>query len=101
VGGSHESLTFQYRDTANDTIVTGDIDFQVIAGLDGDFDQNGVVDAADYVMWRKTNVGRYADWVRDFGESLPGGGGNSLNNTNVPEPRTLWPLRDSYVRDRS
>jgi hypothetical protein len=90
MGGAHESLTFQYRDMLTGSVVTGEIDLEVVAGLDGDFNQDGTVDAADYVMWRKTNVGSYADWVRDFGETLPGGGGNSLNNTNVPEPRTVW-----------
>jgi hypothetical protein len=53
--------------------------------LAGDFNMDGNVDAADYVMWRKTNNGSYADWVRDFGESLAGSGGSGA----VPEPTSL------------
>jgi hypothetical protein len=59
--------------------------------LSGDFNTDGVVDAADYVMWRKllgqggTVDQDYADWVTHFGESqLPGGAGT----VSVPEPRS-------------
>jgi hypothetical protein len=49
----------------------------------GDFNNDGVVDAADYVMWRKEpSVGDYADWVQQFGEVIPPGAGG----TAVPEP---------------
>jgi hypothetical protein len=52
----------------------------------GDFNQDGVVDAADYVMWRKMggSMQQYQDWVHDFGQSLGSGGGNGANG--VPEP---------------
>jgi hypothetical protein len=69
------------------------------AGLPGDFTNDGVVDAADYVMWRKlegtstplANDGglgtpidgdHYSLWVNNFGETSPGSGGNGA----VPEP---------------
>jgi hypothetical protein len=56
------------------------------AGLPGDFNQDGNVDAADYVMWRKdTSIGDYADWVENFGESSPGSGGGA----SVPEPSAI------------
>jgi hypothetical protein len=56
-------------------------------GMPGDFDGNGVVDAGDYVVWRKGfgttfNNAAYDDWLAHFGQSLTGGGGNAT----VPEP---------------
>jgi hypothetical protein len=64
------------------------------AALVGDHNGDGVVDAADYVAWRKdpdANGGDpdgYDDWVTDFGESnLGSGGGQSVGA--VPEPALL------------
>jgi hypothetical protein len=49
----------------------------------GDHNGDGVVDAADYVDWRKNGPpGGYEEWVANFGESGPGGGGAGP----VPEP---------------
>jgi hypothetical protein len=52
----------------------------------GDFNVDGVVDAADYVWWRKTGgtAQQYQDWVRDYGQSLGSGGGSEASG--VPEP---------------
>lgn len=55
------------------------------AGPDGDHNGDGVVDAADYVLWKKTNINGdigYDDWVRTFGESVFGAG----QSGQVPEP---------------
>jgi hypothetical protein len=55
------------------------------AGLPGDHNSDGLVDAADYVAWRKTGTGAsqgYDDWRQNFGATAPGEGGFS----NVPEP---------------
>jgi hypothetical protein len=52
----------------------------------GDFNRDGVVDIADYVVWRKTdstNPQGYDDIVKHFGSSLAGSGG-----ATVPEPVT-------------
>lgn len=57
----------------------------VAAALAGDHDGNGVVDAADYVYWRKTGVGSaqgYIDWKSNFGRATSGS--NSV--AGVPEP---------------
>jgi hypothetical protein len=55
--------------------------------LVGDHNQDGTVDAADYVFWRKLNIdgdAGYDDWREHFGEtSAPGGGGQ------VPEPAAM------------
>jgi hypothetical protein len=50
------------------------------AGQPGDFNGDGVVDAADYVALRKTG-GNYSDFFENFGEGSPGGSGGQ-----VPEP---------------
>jgi hypothetical protein len=69
-----------------------------LAGQIGDYNNNGTVDAADYVLWRKggplqnegdtpgvVNEADYAVWRANFGESLPGSGA-SLETAAIPEP---------------
>jgi hypothetical protein len=61
----------------------------------GDYNNDGKVDAADYVVWRKTggSQAEYDTWRANFGMSLNGAGaGSSLASgaTLVPEPGTLW-----------
>ena len=80
----------------------------VVAGLLGDYNLNGTVDAADYTVWRNTlgqmgaglaadgnqsgsiDAGDYAIWKMHFGDS-PGSGsaGASSSQSPVPEPGTL------------
>jgi hypothetical protein len=62
-------------------------------GLTGDYNGDGGVDAADYVVWRKNpaNFGGqqgYDDWRANFGDSLPGAGNGGLVGT-VPEPASF------------
>ena len=69
-------------------------------GLPGDYNNNGVVDAADYVVWRK-GVGvaptpaNYNIWRAHFGETLDGGSASALPlppsalESAVPEPSGL------------
>ncbi len=72
-------------------------------GVPGDYNDNGIVDAADYTVWRNSlgasvgilpadgdgsgsvDAGDYAIWKMHFGESLGSGGGSSA----VPEPASL------------
>ncbi|HEX3600410.1 MAG TPA: PEP-CTERM sorting domain-containing protein, partial [Lacipirellulaceae bacterium] len=74
------------------------------AGVPGDYNNNGVVDAADYVVWR-SNVGAatipnrgtgisgtvgsvdYDFWKAHFGNTS--GSGSGLSSAAVPEPTTL------------
>jgi hypothetical protein len=52
----------------------------------GDYNGNGIVDAADYVVWRKGLAdGNYATWRANFGESLSGAGSASFE-AGAPEP---------------
>jgi hypothetical protein len=68
-----------------DVVLKGLSSMIVPTGLDGDHNEDGIVDAADYVAWRKLNIdgpGGYDDWFENFGESSSGSGGAG----GVPEP---------------
>jgi hypothetical protein len=78
------------------------------AGQIGDYNEDDVVDAADYVFWRKNNgtsnplpnrdpevtgpIGQedYNAWRENFGN--PPGAGSFAQNVGVPEPSTTWLL---------
>jgi len=78
-----------------------------LAGLLGDYNENDVVDAADYTVWRDnlgggtalpndgglgTPIGQahYDQWKTNFGMLLPpGAGARSIGASAVPEPGTL------------
>ena len=57
--------------------------------LPGDFNYDGTVDAADYVMWRKTDGSQagYNSWREHFGQSA---GSGSFSDGTVPEPSSAW-----------
>ena len=63
--------------------------------LPGDYNHDGTVDAADYIVWRKSDSGNaqgYTDWQENFGEgngAVGGSVGPSPSQTGVPEPATL------------
>jgi hypothetical protein len=62
-----------------------------IAPETGDFNQDGVIDAADYVTWRKDagNIytpAHYYAWRAGFGHNL---GSGATDHASVPEPATL------------
>lgn len=62
--------------------------------LAGDFNDDGIVDAADYVWWRDRNAeaSQYQVWRNDFGGSTTGSGaaeGAKLSANAVPEPAAL------------
>jgi hypothetical protein len=71
----------------------------------GDYNGNGVVDMADYVLWRNggplqnevADVGTvsaadYAAWRAAFGNTSGSGSGSSLGSAAVPEPTTAMLL---------
>ncbi|MEX0611541.1 MAG: hypothetical protein WD229_05445, partial [Pirellulales bacterium] len=65
--------------------------------LPGDFNFDGSVDAADYVVWRKNDgtPGGYNTWRANFGATA-GGGSGATGSTSatpaVPEPTSLTTL---------
>jgi hypothetical protein len=75
----------------------------------GDYNGDGVVDAADYTVWRGSlgstanlaadgnqngmvDSGDYDVWKMHFGQTASGSGAGASSNTAVPEPATLWLL---------
>ena len=74
------------------------VTLKVVAGIPGDYNDNGTVDAADYVLWRKGGplanevdtpgtVGGadYTEWRARFG-SHGGSGAVTVSQSAVPEP---------------
>jgi probable HAF family extracellular repeat protein len=62
-------------------------------GLAGDYNNNGVVDGSDYVVWRnglgtKYTQNDYNVWRSHFGQTADSGAG-AIANAAVPEPTTL------------
>ena len=81
------------------SIVLASIDFDWAsgfiesAGLPGDFNLNGIVDAADFVVWRKGLGATYTQsdyniWRAHFGQTA-GSGANASANAAMPEPATF------------
>jgi hypothetical protein len=59
--------------------------------LQGDYNTDGVVDAADYVVWRKTNINGpagYDTWRTNFGRTA-GSGAALAGAASVPEPASV------------
>jgi hypothetical protein len=106
VTGSRRQLT------ALDAAALTDIGWSVIPppSLPGDYNRNGVVDTADFVLWRKTigqsvasgsgadgsgngSIGQedFAYWRARFGNSAAAGGGASADGWTgaVPEPGSV------------
>ncbi len=66
-------------------------------GLAGDYNGDGSVDAADYVVWRKTQINGqdgYNTWRNNFGRSS---GGVGLAAAAVPEPASMMLLVTGFL----
>jgi autotransporter-associated beta strand protein len=99
LGGVTQTQAGTYGSTASSAVFqndqffagTGVITIAAPPGQDGDYNEDGVVDAADYVAWRKSpgdfggDPAGYNTWVANFGEGGAGSGGAG----GVPEPSTL------------
>ena len=105
-GGTFDEIAFE-PDTTWDTsqlYTTGEVTLLSAAGLSGDFNGDGVVNLADYTVWRNNlgaasdtpinnagddqpgvNTGDYAVWKDNFGS---GGGPPWAVPATVPEPGT-------------
>jgi hypothetical protein len=72
----------------------------VATPITGDYNHNGVVDAADYVVWRNGDIAADANndtlvdqadydiWRANFGNTAGAGAGSALGSAAVPEPAT-------------
>jgi hypothetical protein len=93
-----------------DTGSSINLNVAALATTDPDFNDDGVIDAADWVLWRKFNptaaplannamgdadadqdndTDDYNLWRENFAEPFPGSGGGNGGNSAVPEPATF------------
>jgi hypothetical protein len=96
---------------ADDTIQLYELSLTATPILVGDYNKNGVVDGADYVVWRKMQgqsvaMGTGADgnfdgqittadygvWRSHFGQTAGSGAGAAPSGSAVPEPATFAPF---------
>jgi hypothetical protein len=85
------TVTSPYTWNLSTLYTTGEVTLTAVPGSPGDFNNNGIVDAADYLIWRK-NFGTqtsYDTWRAHFGQTAPGNGTGASANAAVPEPTTL------------
>jgi hypothetical protein len=96
-GGANAVIRFEANSTfVNEIVALDDVRVAVAPSpITGDFNGNGVVDAADYVLWKNggplqndpTNGVQPADynvWRGNFGRTA--GAGSALGSASVPEP---------------
>lgn len=96
--GIHD-LTFRYAEAADVQLRVGAVKY-ISTGVPGDYNGNGVVDGADYVLWRNggplqnevdnpgtVNAADYAAWRSRFGNTA--GSGSSVGGGAVPEPTSF------------
>jgi exopolysaccharide biosynthesis protein len=94
-GGSTQMAANYYNDGANAKLVNVPSEpkrsvgtsLAVFALPNGDFNQNGIVDTGDYVVWRKSVGGQlgYNAWRSRYG--VAGGSGSEFNGSiSIPEP---------------
>ncbi|TWT94118.1 hypothetical protein Pla108_38300 [Botrimarina colliarenosi] len=82
-----DSLEFLYGVTGSDDLHTGFVEFVTVAGLPGDYNNDGRVNAADYTVWRDGNSpddtqAGYDLWAANYGATSI----SEANSTAVPEP---------------
>lgn len=80
---------------ATNTTVRGIVYVSAPAGIVGDYNGNGIVDGADYVVWRNggspdSSQAGYDLWRSKFGNTS--GSGSGLSGSAVPEPATAMLL---------
>ncbi|HEX2475324.1 MAG TPA: PEP-CTERM sorting domain-containing protein [Lacipirellulaceae bacterium] len=93
-------LVFQFLLAGNSLPNTGFVLYEAApsgGGLPGDYNNDGKVDAADYVVWRKRDGSQagYNTWRTNFGRTA--GSGSAISGTAVPEPGTFVLLAAALV----
>jgi hypothetical protein len=94
-----------FRDTTDYDFAIDDFKVEIfgsnaVGGVQGDYNNNGVVDMADYVLWRNggplqnegaslgvNDAADYTFWRAHFGNTS--GSGSGLGSGNVPEPTSV------------
>jgi hypothetical protein len=98
--GAEEAKLFLWLDSGYNTrpwpyvsIVATLDSLELAEQMSGDFDANGVVDAADYMMWRKSDGSQagYDMWRTNYGRAAQSTASSS-GLTTVPEPSTVFLL---------
>ena len=93
LSGHTYEVGFAASSQANTGMTSFSGEFTIVPTVPGDFNFNGSVDAADYVVWRKTDGSApdYNLWRSHFGQTA--GSGAALTSSGsmsaVPEPASL------------
>jgi len=88
--------------------VFGSTSAALLVTIEGDYNGNGIVDAADYTVWRdllgndvvagtsadgdfdgQVTADDYDIWLAHFGETVAGAGASAANAGSVPEPAAM------------
>jgi len=106
------NFTINYGTGSNSSITISNIT-AIEVGVPGDYNNDGTVDAGDYVRWRNNlgdpteadinnngdgggvTISDYSYWKARYGN--PGSGGGGLSNTSVPEPASVVLILMSIV----
>ncbi len=89
VQGTFDNLQLPGGFTWNVMYGTNSVTLSVTGlGLAGDFNGDGAVNSADYIVWRKTggNQADYNAWRSNFGRTNGGAGSVTSDSGAVPEP---------------
>jgi hypothetical protein len=107
VGGVTGTFTAVQEPAGMPAGLVFDIDYQpqfvrlvVVEQLLGDYNFDGAVDAADYVVWRKNDGSQagYDLWRTNFGRTVGNGAGTSARSlASVPEPGRIALLVSSAI----
>jgi hypothetical protein len=87
------TISSPYSWNLSNLYTTGEVTLTAAPSLPADFNGNGTVDAADYIVWRKgisvaPTQENYNIWRTHFGQTSSSGTVASTNAT-IPEPTTL------------
>ncbi|WP_442481382.1 PEP-CTERM sorting domain-containing protein [Aeoliella sp. SH292] len=109
-GVGQTPLEFKYRDALSGQMRTGNVEFTTIESpsTPGDYNGDGVVNLADYTVWRDNlgaaegsllagngdgsgtvDAGDYSRWKQNFGAGVGGGSGSLQAPSAVPEPGSI------------
>jgi PhoPQ-activated pathogenicity-related protein len=107
--GSPNLQLWNTSPAGDNTVVFANAFLVAVSGIAGDYNNNGAVDAADYVLWRGggplyndtatlgVQPGDYDVWKANFGQPGPGAGSGSSLAAAVPEPASALLILCSLV----